>query len=95
VSRVSVGLVQSPRQFTDCKRGDLTMAIPFPSREALRDSITSGTFVDAKFWVFSKRGSRSERVGGPKALFANGHVVHSVPRLASRAAALGCLRYLS
>ena len=61
------------------------MDIPLPVQEALRDSITSGTFVDTKFWVFSKRSSRSGRVGEPKALFANGHVVRSVPRLGARA----------
>jgi hypothetical protein len=61
------------------------MAIPIPLQEALRDSITSGTFVDTKFWVFSKRSSKTGRVGGPKALFVNGHVVRSVPRLGARA----------
>jgi hypothetical protein len=57
------------------------MDIPIPLQEALRDSITSGTFIDAKFWVFSKRSSKTGRVGEPKALFVNGHVVRSVPRL--------------
>ena len=61
------------------------MAIPFPLQEALRDSITSGTFVDTKFWVFSKRGSKPERIGEPKALFVNGRVAKRAPRLASRA----------
>jgi len=60
------------------------MAIPTPLQEALRDSITSGTFIDAKFWVFSKRSSKLGRVGEPKALFVNGHVVRSVPRLGAR-----------
>jgi hypothetical protein len=59
-------------------------AIPIPLQEALRDSITSGTFVDIKFWVFSKRASKAGRVGEPKALFVNGHVVRSVPRLGAR-----------
>ena len=63
----------------------LAMTIPLPLQEALRDSITSGTFVDTKFWVFSKRGQKSGRIGEPKALFANGHVVRRVPRLRSRA----------
>ena len=63
----------------------LTMTIPFPLQEALRDSITSGTFVDTKFWLFSKRTSRPGRVGQPKPLFVNGHVAKRVPRLASRA----------
>lgn len=57
------------------------MDIPTPLQEALRDSITSGTFIDTKFWVFSKRSSKSGRVGEPKALFVSGHVVKSVPRL--------------
>ena len=61
----------------------LAMTIPLPLQEALRDSITSGTFVDTKFWVFSKRGPKSGRIGEPKALFANGHVVRRVPRLGS------------
>ena len=64
------------------------MDIPIPLQEALRDSITSGTFVDTKFWVFSKRNSKLGRVGEPKALFVNGHVVRSVPRLAARTFAL-------
>ena len=64
----------------------LTMTIPFPLQEALRDSITSGTFVDTKFWLFSKRvASKPGRVGDPKPLFVNGHVAKRVPRLASRA----------
>ena len=64
----------------------LTMnTIPFPLQEALRDSITSGSFVDTKFWVFSKRTSKPGRVGEPKALFVNRHVARRVPRLASRA----------
>ena len=58
--------------------------IPIPLQDALRDSITSGTFIDTKFWVFSKRNSKAGRVGEPKALFVNGHVVRSVPRLSAR-----------
>jgi len=61
------------------------MGIPLPVQEALRDSIASGKFVDTKFWVFSKRSSRSGRVGEPKALFANGHVVRNVSQLGARA----------
>ena len=48
------------------------MDIPIPLQEALRDSITSGTFIDIKFWVFSKRSSKTGRVGELKALFVNG-----------------------
>ena len=57
------------------------MSIPIPLQEALMDSITSGTFVDTKFWVFSKHRSNPGRVGGPKALFVNEHVAKRVPRL--------------
>ena len=60
------------------------MDVPIPLQEALRDSITSGAFIDTKFWVFSKRNSKLGRVGEPKALFVNGRVVRSVPRLAAR-----------
>ena len=68
------------------------MTIPFPLQEALRDSITSGTFVDTKFWLFSKRTSKPGRVGEPKALFVNGHVARRVPRLASRALRVSLVR---
>ena len=74
-SRISQGL----------QNYDLAMTIPIPLQEALRDSITSGTFVDTKFWVFSKRRSKPGRVGGPKALFVNEHVAKRVPRLGARA----------
>ena len=60
------------------------MTIPFPLQEALRDSITSGAFVDTKFWLFSKRSSKPGRVGEPRPLFINGRVAKRVPRLASR-----------
>jgi len=60
------------------------MDIPVPLQEALRDSIASGTFIDTKFCVFSKRSSEAGRVGEPKALFVNGHVVRSAPRLGAR-----------
>ena len=63
----------------------LTMTIPFPLQEALRNSITSGTFVDTRFWLFSKRASKPGRVGDPKPLFVNGRVAKRVPRLDSRA----------
>ncbi|KAF9793463.1 hypothetical protein BJ322DRAFT_130553 [Thelephora terrestris] len=58
------------------------MTIPIPLQEALRDSITSGTFIDTKFWVFSKWGSKTRGVGSPRALFVNEHVTRRVPRLA-------------
>ena len=68
----------------------LTMTILLPLQEALRDSITSGTFVDTKFWLFSKRASKPGRIGEPKQLFVNGHVAKRVPRLASRVAVFNC-----
>ena len=64
--------------------------IPIPLQEALRDSITSGSFVDTKFWLFSKRRSNSGRVGGPKALFVNERVARRVSRLGAREAASRC-----
>ena len=58
------------------------MAIPLPLQEALKDSITSGTLVNTKFWVFSKRvGTKIGNVGRPKALFVNERVAKRVPRL--------------
>lgn len=73
-----------------------TMTIPLRLQESLRVSITSGSFVDTKFWVFSKRGSTSERIGEPKALFVNAHIVKRVPRLGSCAIASSiCLKPLN
>jgi len=72
------------------------MDIPIPLQEALRNSITSGTFIDTKFWVFSKHSSKGGRVGEPKALFVNGHVVRSIPRLgACTFVFFNCYRFLS
>ena len=64
------------------------MPVPIPLQEALKDSITSGSFVDTKFWLFSKRGSNPGRVGVPKALFVNGRVAKRVSRLGTRTAPL-------
>ena len=60
------------------------MDVPLPVQEALWDSISSGTFIDTKFWVFSKRSSKEGRVGVPRALYVNEQVVRSVPRLGAR-----------
>ena len=46
-------------------------------REALNKGIASGTFVDTKIVLFSRRGSG--RVCGPKALYTNSHVLKSIP----------------
>ena len=64
----------------------MTIQIPNRLQEALSDSITSGTFVDTKFWVFSRRSSRPGQVGVPKALFVNERVAKGVLRLGSCAA---------
>jgi len=34
---------------------ETTMFIPTPLKDALKDSISSGTFIDTKFWVFSRK----------------------------------------
>ena len=52
-------------------------------REALNEGIASGTFVDTKFILFSRRSS-SGRVYAPKALYANSHVLKSVPYFKDR-----------
>jgi len=50
--------------------------------DALTDSITSGTFVDTKLYVFSRR-ERSGRVGSPRALYCNSRVLNTVPYLSA------------
>ena len=45
---------------------------------SLNDSISSGRFIDTKFYVFSCR-DQSGRVGTPKALFANSCALAAVP----------------
>jgi len=47
-------------------------------REALNDAISSGRFVDTKVVLFSRRDSTG-RVCKPRALYANSHVLQSVP----------------
>jgi len=46
--------------------------------DALKASVTSGTFVDTKFYVFSRR-EVSGRVGSPRALYCNSRVLGTVP----------------
>jgi len=46
--------------------------------DVLNDSITSGTFVDTKFYVFSRR-EASGRVGSPRALYCNSRILDTVP----------------
>ena len=50
--------------------------------DALNDSITSGTFVDTKFYVFSRR-EASGRVGSPQALYCNSRVLDTIPYLST------------
>jgi len=50
--------------------------------DALTDSITSGTFIDTKLYVFSRR-ERSGRVGSPRALYCNSRVLNTVPYLSA------------
>ena len=54
------------------------MDLPHFLLDALNDSIISGTFVDTKFYVFSRRGA-SGRVGSPRALYCNSRVLDTVP----------------
>ena len=49
-----------------------------PLREALNDSISSGKFADTKIILFSRRDS-SGIVCKPRALYANSHVLRTVP----------------
>ena len=60
-----------------------TMSQPHFLHTALNDSITSGRFIDTKFYVFSRR-DQLDRVGTPKALFANSRVLATVPYFEAR-----------
>ena len=51
--------------------------------DALNDSITSGTFIDTKFYVFSRRGA-SGRVGSPRPLYCNAHALDTVSYFSTR-----------
>lgn len=52
-------------------------------QEALNDAISSGKFIDTKVVLYSRRDS-SGRVCKPKALYANSHVLKSVPYFSNR-----------
>ena len=54
------------------------MAVTTALREALNDAISSGKFIDTKIVLWSRRDS-SGRVCEPRALYANSHVLKSVP----------------
>ena len=54
------------------------MAATPPFLEALNKGIVSGTLVDTKIILFSRRNSCG-RVYGPKVLYASSHVLRTVP----------------
>ena len=69
------------------------MAATNALREALNQGISSGNLVDTKIILYSHRDS-SGRICRPKALYANGHVLKSVPYFNDRESAvtldIGC-----
>lgn len=54
-----------------------------PFREALNRGIVSGTLVDTKIILFSRKDT-SGRVSGPKALHTSSHVLKSIPHFNDR-----------
>lgn len=52
-------------------------------QEALNDAISSGRFIDTKIVLFSRRDING-RVCKPRALYANSHVLRSVPYFEGR-----------
>jgi len=66
-----------------CPRTTTGMDPPQFLLDALTDSITSGTFIDTKLYVFSHR-ERSGRVGSPRALYCNSRVLNTIPYLSAR-----------
>lgn len=54
------------------------MPITTALEEALNDAISSGKFIDTQIILFSRKDS-SGRICKPKALYANSHVLKSVP----------------
>ena len=54
------------------------MDLPHFLLDPLEESITSGTFIDTKFYVFSRRDA-SGRVGSPRPLYCNSSVLDTVP----------------
>ena len=51
--------------------------------EALNDAISSGRFIDTKIVLFSRKDSAG-RICKPRALYANSHVLKSVPYFKDR-----------
>ena len=69
------------------------MFITTPLQAALEDSISSGKFIDTKFWVFDHLNRETGQVEQPRAVFANSAVVKSVPHLGARTLFLiSCIR---
>ena len=61
-----------------CSWNAARMDPPHLLLDTLNDSVTSGTFVDTKFYVFSRR-EASGRVGSPRALYCNSRILDTVP----------------
>ena len=70
-----------PATLSNCKPAT-TMTTP-ALREALNDAISSGKFVDTKIVLFSRRDGAG-RVCKPKSLYANSHVLRTVPYFENR-----------
>ena len=51
--------------------------------DALTESITSGTFIDTKLYVFSRRDA-SGRVDSPRPLYCNSRVLKTLPYFSTR-----------
>lgn len=59
------------------------MSLPQALEESLFESLSTGTFMNVKFYAFSQR-TASGRVRYPKPLYANDHVLQTVPYFRSR-----------
>ena len=59
------------------------MNLPNILLDPLEESVTFGTFIDTKFYAFSRRDS-SGHVGSLRPLYCNGHVLNSVPYFSTR-----------
>ena len=68
------------------------MSIPAPLNTALEDSISSGKFIDTKFWVFNHLNRETGRLEQPTAVFANSAVVKSIPYFSTRRFLIWCPR---
>jgi len=80
--RVNLVFTYLLRNAEACPRTTTRMDPPQFLLDVLTDSITSGTFVDTKLYVFSRR-ERSGRVGSPRALYCNSRVLNTVPYLSA------------